>query len=103
MLWPGSELFTAANGHLILSWPDADFAYWTLLCAWLRVKHGLQKQGQPIVSFDDVILPDLVGNGIHLESGWDCWIGYHLLAKDGDSDDFLRMFSGKESIQGIHH
>lgn len=43
---------------------------------------------------DDIILPDLVGAGIRLKSGWDNWSGYYLLAEDDLGDLFLgRIFA----------
>ena len=95
-LWPKSDPTTAANGHLILSWPDADHDFFTLLCLWIRLRYKLRRVGHSVYSPHELILPDLVGSGFKLKRGWDNWSGYHLLAEDHAGDEFLRRFTDAE-------
>lgn len=92
-LWSKRHVDTAANGHLMVSWPDAGHLFFTVLCAWLRLRHGLRREGRVICSPGDIILPDLVGRGVRLKSGWDNWSGYYLLAEDEAGDTFLKRFT----------
>lgn len=96
MLRPKKYVGVAANGHLMVNWPCAGHLFYDLLCGWLRLRHGLWRSGQAVYSPDDIILPDLVGEGIRLKSGWDNWSGYYLLAEDDLGDLFLgRIFARK--------
>jgi hypothetical protein len=90
MLWPKKDVIVAANGRLMVSWPDADQTFYAQLLDWLRLNYGLRESGEAVASFEVVILPDLVGEGVRLEAGWDIWCGYHLVATDEAGDDFLR-------------
>ena len=90
MLGPKKYVETAANGHVVVNWPGAGRSFYALLCVWLRLRHGLCRRGVVVFSPDDIILPDLVGAGIRLKSGWDNWSGYYLLSEDHAGDRFLR-------------
>lgn len=90
MPWPKKYVEVAANGHLMVNWPDAGHLFYVLLCGWHRLRHDLRPRGQTVYASDDVILPDLVGVGVRLKSGWDNWSGYYLLSEDHPGDLFLR-------------
>src|SRR4051794_14237922 len=90
MPWSKKYVEVAANGHLMVSWPDAGHSSYVLLRGWLRLRHGLRSRGEIVDSPDDVILPDLIGVGVRLKSGWDNWSGYYLLSQDHAADRFLR-------------
>ncbi len=90
MLRPKEYVEVAANGHLMVSWPDAGLSFYILLRGWLRLKYGLRQSGHTVYSPDDIILPDLVGGGVRLKAGWDNWGGYHLLSEDHPGDLFLK-------------
>ncbi|WP_165228358.1 hypothetical protein [Aquisphaera insulae] len=98
MLLPKMHVETAANGHLTLSWPDAGPLFYRALLVRLRLLHGLRRSGRSVESPDAVLLPDLVGNGIRLLTGWDHWSGYSLLAVDQAVDDMLRRLSGRMTV-----
>ena len=87
---------TAANGHLMVNWPDARHSFYVLLSGWLSLRHGLRRAGHWVVSPDDIILPDFVGKDIRLKSGWDNWSGYYLLSEDRAGDEFLRRFTPRD-------
>jgi hypothetical protein len=89
-LSPKKYVEAAANGHVMVNWPDAGHRFYALLCAWLRFRHGLGRKGETVYAPGDIILPDLVGAGIRLKSGWDNWSGYYLLSDDHPGDVFLR-------------
>jgi hypothetical protein len=91
---PRSDLATAANGHLILSWPDASADFFAVLCFWLRLKYKLRRVGHGVYSPYEMILPDLVSPGFRLNAGWDNFLGYHLLSEDHAGDEFLRHLAG---------
>ena len=83
MLRPKMYSEMAENGHLKLSWPDAGHLFFTALILWrLRLFHGLRRTGRMVYSSGDIILPDLVGPGVRLMTGWDDWSGYYLLSED---------------------
>src|SRR4051794_4883516 len=87
---PKKHVELSANGHLMVNWPGAGHSFYVVLCGWLRLRHGLRRRGQTVYSPDDIILPDLVGRGLCLKSGWDNWSGYHLLSEDDPGDRFIR-------------
>lgn len=89
-LRPRKYVDVAANGHVMVNWPDAVQSFYALLCAWLRLRHGLRRKGETVCAPDDIILPDLIGSGVRLKSGWDNWSGYYLLSEDHLGDLFLR-------------
>lgn len=78
-----------ANGHLMVSWPEAGSEFFALVGMWLRFRHGLRRDGQRVESLDDILLPDFVGDGVRLSAGWSNWDGYYLLAVDDAADRFL--------------
>ncbi len=94
-LWPKSDLATAANGHLMLNWPEADDGFFTLFRFWIRLKYKFRSVGETVYSPDVIILPDLVSPHLRLRAGWDIWCGYHLLSHDQASDEFLRRVHGE--------
>jgi len=98
MRWPKKYVWVAANGHLMVSWPDAGHSFYTMLCSWLWLRHGLRRTGKTVYSpVDIIILPDLVGAGVRLESGWDNWSGYHFLSVDQAGDLFLRRTLARDA------
>jgi hypothetical protein len=102
MIWPKMHIETAANGHLKLSWPSAGHSFYTLLCWWLRLRHGLRSSGRSVVSApDQSILPDLVAVGFRLSAGWDNWSGYHLLSEDEAGDRFLKRLARADSAHFV--
>jgi hypothetical protein len=44
---------------------------------------------------DDAVYPSFRRFGLRIDSGWDNWIGYDLVACNEASDDFLRQFHAK--------
>jgi hypothetical protein len=101
MLRPKMCKEIAANGHLMLSWPDAGEFFYTMLCWRLRIFHGLRRVGKVVYFPDDtIILPDLVGEGLRLKAGWDNWSGYHLLAEDQAGDRFLERLAAGNTASG---
>ncbi len=89
-LMPSRYVEVAANGHVMVNWPDAGHWFFTMRLVWLRLRHGLRRGGVGVDSAGDLILPDLVGAEIRLKSGWDNWSGYSLLSQDHAGDRFLR-------------
>ena len=88
-----------ANGHLMVSWPDAGSEFFALVGIWLRLRHGLRRDGHRVESVDDILLPDFVGAGVRLSAGWSNWDGYYLLAVDDAADRFLgRWFSRRPGL-----
>ncbi len=47
---------------------------------------------------DDAIYPDYWRWDMRIHSGWDNWMGYHLIATDPVSDRFLREFYAKHCV-----
>ena len=92
---PRKYVVVAANGHVMVNWPDAGHNFYNLLCLWLRVRYRLRGEGQSVFSPDDIILPDLVGEDIRLSRGWDNWSGYYLLASDEAGDRLLKQTFGR--------
>lgn len=90
MRWPKKYVEIVANGRLMVSWPDAGHSFYTLVCGWLWLKHGLRRSGNMVYSPDLIILPDLVGAGVRLHTGWDYVNGYYFLSADQPGDLFLR-------------
>jgi hypothetical protein len=93
MLQPMVYCETAANGHLMLSWPEAGRLFYAALLWRLRRFHGLRHSGRVVVSPGNIILPDLVGPGIRIKSGWDNWSGYYLLSEDEFGDSLLKRLA----------
>jgi hypothetical protein len=98
--WPMEHVEVAANGHLIVSWPNAGHSFYIRLHLWLRLRHGLRREGRIVSSPDNIILPDLVGAGVRLNSGWDNWSGYYLLSTDNAGDQALERIFGRAFCVG---
>jgi hypothetical protein len=93
VLLPGASLETAANGHRQLDWTAASHRDYVILCWRLRFQHGLRREGRGAFLGDDLILPDLVRDGLRLKSGWDNWSGYYLLSEDQAGGRFLERLA----------
>ncbi len=78
----------------MLSWPDAGHLFYTILLWRLRICYGLRREGRIVFSPDDIILPDLVGAGARLMTGWDNWSGNYLLSEDEAGDMLLKRVAG---------
>ena len=65
--WPKSDLTKAANGHLMLSWPNADGDFFALICSGSSSNTRLRRVGHSVYSPHELILPDLVGSGFKLK------------------------------------
>jgi|GEM_PF-996637 len=97
-LWPKKYVEIAANGHLMVGWPEAGPLFYGALRVWLRLRYGLRREGRTVCSPDgETLLPDFVGAGVRLESGWDNWSGYYLLSVDDFGDRFLRRTLGRDA------
>lgn len=71
-------LTETASGHLSLDLDDAEDSVWTALELHLRVLHGLERVGSA-----------LQHGSLILETGYDHWSGYYLMAVDAEGDQFL--------------
>jgi hypothetical protein len=90
------HLTTAANGYAMLSTRSARQR--RRLGLLLMFRYGFWRWGIYVPSVtDDAVYPSFRRFGLRIESGWDNWIGYDLLACNEASDEFLRQFHAKHS------
>jgi len=86
----------ATDGRLKVSWPTAGRVFYACLCGRLKLVHGLRRSRQAalLALNGSVLMPDFVGDGFRLRSGWNSEDGYFLHARDEAGDQFLeRVFA----------
>jgi hypothetical protein len=97
MTYPRDEevrLETAANGYAMLSTHSARQR--RRLGLLLMFRYGFWRWGIGVPPMaDDAVYPSFRRFGLRIDSGWDNWIGYDLLACNEASDEFLRQFHAK--------
>ena len=85
------NLQTAANGFARIT----TFSLWqrARLGFLLTFRYGFWRWGSWIPPIaDDAIYPDFIRGRKRILAGWDNWFGYDFLAKDPETDAFLREF-----------
>ncbi len=98
MFLPKKFIETTANGRLKVRWPDASRSFYTWLCLWLKLRYGLRRSSRNTMYApdDSIMMPDFVGDGFRLLSGWNTKDGYCLQAKDPAGDLFLKRVFAKQ-------
>ena len=100
MLLPKMYIESAANGHLMLSWPSLGLCSTPCFAGTFGFAMGSDERAAWCTRPDDIILPKSVSPGMHLLAGWDNWSGYYLLSEDDAGDAFLNRLVSACSTRG---